>query len=313
MTDHTSDFTACYVAFVDIMGMKSLVKACETKPEVLQNLISALNEAKNLSPFYGEAKDFASGEELSWQLQVHAFSDSICLFIPVQSRLLSWLLASVRRLHDRLLRQKVLVRGAITISGMYWDKSWVKPPNALTQADPPNIAPQIALGPGLIETYLLEDETAVYPRILMSNRLRSHLEVLYESNAARAFPLANGTLLDYFRQDADGLYHLDVLHPGLIRKDAISSAEEVNEEGHRILRYAFDEISFSEYLELVRHVIELGHAEAKDEKLASKYLWLANYYNEKAKAANCQLIRWFENTCPADAIKLTVGPKHVVE
>jgi len=305
MSNETSNFTECYVAFLDIMGMKALVKECKTNTDRYQSIVAALNEAKNSAGFYSGTRDLDTGKQAHWQAQIHAFSDSVCLFIPTESKTLPWLLATVRRLLDRLLRQGVCMRGAITIGGMHWDSSWV--PSFLKNSPPDSSTtkPNIAFGPGLVESYLLEDEVAQYPRILISEKLVEHTKQLQEGDSHKVVPLAQaGQLLDYFRQDVDGLYHFDVLHPGLNRKDVIRQTKSIDKEGRHVIHNDFDETSFDEYLEIVRQFIEQGCAAVKGEKLEAKYMWLANYYNEKAKGVQgSELIHWFENLGPEGAGK----------
>lgn len=311
MSDTASNFTECYVAFLDIMGMKSLVKDCETNTARYQNIVEALNEAKNSAGFYSGTRNLETGEQADWQAQIHAFSDSVCLFIPTQSKTLPWLLATVRKLHDRLVRQEVCMRGAITIGGMHWDSSWVPSflKKTLLGSDSSRTMPNIAFGPGLVEAYLLEDGVAQYPRILISEKLVEHTKQLQEHDSPQVFPLAqSGRLLDYFRRDADGLYHFDVLHSGLNRQEVVKQTE-IDDPGRHGIHNDFNDTTFAEYLEMVRTFIEQGYAAVEGEKLAAKYMWLANYYNEKANDSGGKLIPWFENLIPTGVSKLTIKQK----
>lgn len=299
MAEVRTTLTQCYVAFLDLMGVRNLVKAASSDANLLSNVIAALEETKNTSSFFRENKNAETGEVKRWSLQVQAFSDCVVLFIPVESKMLAWLLASIRRLHDRLIRLSVPIRGGITIGEMHWDDSW----DATGAGGDAKAAP-VAFGQGLVSAYDLENATAVYPRILVSSALYDHVD--QHLKAGSIFPLGKGRLLDFFRQDSDGLYHFDVLHAGLDRKDVIKQTKSLDAEGRHVVHNEFDDTPYSGYLEIVRQFIEKGRAAVSGEKLEAKYMWLGHYYNQKAKEANGKLIHWFENLVPEGAIKMTV-------
>lgn len=298
--------TECYVAFLDLMGVRTLATKAAGDSAVCGSIVSALKETKNTSSFVRETRDIASGSTRKWSLQVQAFSDCVVMFIPTESKMLPWLLASIRRLHDRLLRLNVPVRGGITIGEMYWDTAWDQ--EVASEAE--NSTP-VAFGPGLVAAYDLENDTSVYPRILISTALYDYVDQHHKTGSI--FPLGNGRLLNFFRQDADGLYHFDVLHAEMNRKDVIKQTKSTDGEGRHVMLNEFDETPYPDYLEIVRQFVESGRAavsgeklEAKYEKLEAKYMWLGTYCNEKAKGANGKLIHWFEDLVPEGAIKMTV-------
>jgi len=264
-----------------------------TRDETLwDKVISALKETKNISSFRHEKKDVVTGDEKQWTLQVQAFSDCVVLFIPTETRMLSWLLASIRRLHDRLLRLGVPVRGGITIGGMHWEDEWSAEEPGKTDVD--TTPTPVAFGPGLVAAYDLENATAVYPRMLISSSLYDHIE---EQNL-KAFPLGPAPLLGYCRQDFDGLYHFDVLHPKINRQDVIA-IEDDGEDGTSIRRWIRDKTSFADWMKTVRKFIYDGRDSVDGEKLEAKYLWFGHYFNEKAKDADgVSLIHWYEDLVP---------------
>lgn len=284
------------------MGVRNLVEAASRDPTLLRCVVSALEETKNTSSFFRESKDVETGEVSRWSLQVQAFSDCVVLFIPIESTTLAWLLASIRRLHDRLIRLNIPLRGGVAIGEMHWDESW----DNQRAANEPVPAP-IAFGQGLVSAYDLENATAVYPRILISSELYDHVD--RQLRPGSIFPLGPGKLLDYFRQDFDGLFHFDVLHAALNRKDVVNETTTIDERGRPVTNYEFDETTYPEYLEMVRHFIERGGEIVRPEKLKAKYMWLGNYYNEAAKKAGCKLIPWYESLVPEGAIKMTVRPR----
>lgn len=276
MTESESTFTECYVAFLDLMGVRNLVKKCVTTPELHRNVIAALQETKDIASFFGERRDAETEEVKRWVLQVQAFSDCVVLFIPTESKMLGWMLASIRRLHDRLLELQVPLRGGITIGGMHWDASWslLKP---ITGASAP-----VAFGPGLVAAYDLESSVAVYPRILISDDLVGKLK-----NArvqTRAFPLGKGSLRDYCRQDFDGLYHFDVLHADIDRRDVESIERKVVNGEHQTI-YNRRDIPLVQWYATVSDFVWSGIRALDGEKLQAKFHWLARYYNSAVDRA----------------------------
>ncbi len=312
MPETTTQYTECYVAFLDLLGVRNLVKRAGEDHALYEALVAALAETKNTSTFWGEERNVQTNETKAWRLQVQAFSDCVVLFIPTESNMLPWLLTSVRRLWDRLIRLGVCLRGAVTIGGMHWDTRWniaeQRNPKDNPTADTEAVTP-IALGPGLVESYKLEDDCAVYPRILISNALLDHVEKM--ESRRKLFPLGTlpaTELSDFFRQDFDGLWHLDVLHPAVSRRDVLRQTDETDEQGKRVRRNHFDETTREEWLQQVRAFIDKNLAECKDEKLLAKYQWLARYYNNTPGISN--QFRIFKDVLPPGTIPLTLTTSH---
>jgi hypothetical protein len=280
------------------MGVRSLVKKCGEVPDLYRKIIEALQETKDIGPFFSERRDKETKEVKRWVLQVQAFSDCVVLFIPTQSKMLSWMLASIRRLHDRLLELNVPLRGGITVGGMHWDDNW-----SLENPATPSSAP-IAFGPGLVAAYDLENSVAVYPRILISDDLVGSLKEA--GIQANAFPLGIGSLRDYCRQDFDGLYHFDVLHPDIDRKE-VESIENKVIDGEPLTIYNRRNIPLDQWYAKVRDFIQNGLAEVKGEKLQAKFRWLARYYDSAVdKAKIGRAIPIFEDRIRRRTIPLTI-------
>mgnify|MGYP001004911647 CR=1 FL=1 len=281
--EQVSHYTECYIAFLDLLGVRSLVKRAGQDRRLYEALVAALTETRDTSAFWREVRNLQTNESTGWRLQVQAFSDCVVLFIPTESNMLPWLLASVRRLWDRLIRLGVCLRGAVTIGGMHWDARWraAGKPSENTEGEA-NATTAIAFGPGLVQAYELESQHAVYPRILIAEALFDHVEKLEKKGQPGISPFGKSPasrLSDFFRHDSDGLFHLDVLHPGVNRRDVILQTQESDENGSRILRNHFDETTREEWLHQVRTFIDKELAGCNDETVRSKYEWFARYYD----------------------------------
>lgn len=284
-------FRDCYVAYLDILGFKKLIEESTTNEDSLKSAIKAVNHTKNfmISTHQSHTKrNLKTNDSTNYHLQIHAFSDHILFFVPVETRI-SWFLNSVVMLHDRLLECNKLVRGAITRGLMYYDSGWgeIEPKednqkfyNANREDMP------VAIGPGLIEAYTLEDKDAVYPRILVSDKLRKQLE----SDNEKLFPLVNSakssnsslSILDFIRKDFDGLYHLHLLHPDIQHNYNERQTAEILKDRSQTIRNNNIPFPYKQFMNKLREVIiqQLDtKGNRKQENLRKKFVWLANYFN----------------------------------
>lgn len=150
----------------------------------------------------------------------------------------------------------------------------------------------IVLGPAHNEAYKLESELAVYPRVIMSRKLMEHVRKASNKkpeNAAQrvhtsvnAFPLCESggrRVSEFLRQDFDGLYHFDVLHKDIVRRDTKRIVQKHIEPGKVLTMYIWDDKPLETFYADMQKFIETQLAEVSDPKCRVKYLWLANYFN----------------------------------
>lgn len=126
------------VAFIDVLGFKNLVYSKEIEPieRYYEFLLSQFAEAA--------AKR---------QLEHLLISDSIVIFCENTKQNLNTLIKFVALLQYGLLREKIVVRGAISSGQLFADKE-----------------NSIIVGPGLIKAYSLES-IAKYPRVIVDRTL----------------------------------------------------------------------------------------------------------------------------------------------
>jgi hypothetical protein len=135
-----------YVAFVDILGYRSLLERMfDGEPELFQRALKTLRELKN-------REYFSLGES-----QVTAFSDSIVISVSLEEGL-TVLSADLMFLAVSLLKQGVLCRGGVAVGRTFHDNG-------------------ILLGEGLLKAYDLERSVAQFPRIVLEPQLATHLEL----------------------------------------------------------------------------------------------------------------------------------------
>lgn len=300
----TVEYTQCYVAFIDILGFSALVKRSETDPSVIRVLVRALNEAASVG-----GSEHLRGDK-QWRLQVRSFSDCVVMFIPTESNALPWLLSSIRYLHDRMLELNCCIRGGVTVGSMYWSDKGEAPdvgskhvPGSTSGTELPvgertvwergtSEDADIVLGPAHNEAYKLESELAVYPRVIVSDKLVEHISTASKKkpeNAAQrvhtavdAFPLCEEGgrhVSEFLRQDFDKVYHFDLLHRDIVRRDTKRIVQKHIEEGKVLTFYIWDDKPLQTFYADMRKFIEDQLASAPDDKCRDKYLWLANYFN----------------------------------
>ncbi|MFC1735513.1 hypothetical protein ACFL1X_05310 [Candidatus Hydrogenedentota bacterium] len=283
MQEPDVQYTECYVAFLDILGFKELVERSEENAKVLEDLILALNRTADPANFERIELDGKTGKGAIWRLQVRAFSDSVVLFMPTESEMISWVFWAVLRLCDCMLQLGFCLRGAVTVGEMYLPQAWNKNTASNSRAELP-----IALGPGLIDAYLLESKEAIYPRIVISNKLLDHIKTLeksgesYNRHFTPAHPIcssdrknANVNVTDFIRTDIDGLKHIDIFHERILRQEYVRlDADEKAPE-----RLELWERQRDDWLKEARDFIMTGIEEAECKPIYDKYKWFADYFN----------------------------------
>ena len=291
MTQSQSDnikYTECYVAFIDILGFSGIVEKSVTDSTLLAKLTRAMNFlAEPGSGTKVSRRQNAAGhwEENRWLIQTRAFSDSVAIFMPTETGSISQMLFVVRYLHDRMLELELCMRGAVTSGVMYLNDAWSNPAereeqqNDLTNGMYERGLNQdfpVTLGPGLIDAYKLEDECAIYPRLLISPSLYEYVE----REGVKCPPIgpynpSDRPLTDFFRTDADGLHFLDVLHPDVMRSDTERIVRSTIADGRFSIELQRDGNTQSTLLEHVDKVIEKGMK--LSDNIREKYEWLKSY------------------------------------
>ena len=303
MSSSALEYKECYVAFLDILGFRELVTRSQDEPELLEQLVLVLNEVATTTSPEAVHRDSTSGELKHWTVQVRAFSDSIFLYIPTESLLLPYFLSAVRRLFYLVLEMGFCLRGGVTIGSMYWSDAWCQSPRRqdTSESEKKNGEVEIykrfgrtdlpiALGKGLIEAYTLEKSVAVYPRIVIGDKLFTHMtdfENGENQGNPSSFPLCNSTsdgtypkITEFIRNDFDGVRFLDVLHPRMNHTDIIRKAVAKPSPSETVHSEEINVVTRKQRLKSVRASITRAMASATNSRIRMKYDWFANYFNE---------------------------------
>lgn len=243
----------CFVAFLDILGFRSKILDSRNNDETLKILIESLNTC-GAFPSRGE-KISESRNFRRISVQGRFFSDTILFFLKVNQDDLTQLFIIIRYLQDRLWERKICLRGAVTLGEMYW----------------PSKGKSISLGPALIEAYDLESKVAIYPRILISQKLYEYII----KNHLDATPFAqSGQLIDFIRRDFDGIFFLDLLNNKVTR-----AGDEKLNKSNSVFTIQWTAELESSYTYIVSKIDDLirENINCKNEKISQKYKWLKSY------------------------------------
>lgn len=234
-----------YISFLDILGFSSLIERTEKDEVLLERLVSVLKEQEMYTSLseYMDSSSLNDPEGFFLNMfRMSTFSDSIV--ISTQANLLGLGLISTMTaiICNRLLHQGVFTRGAISKGNIIHTNS-------------------VVLGPGLINTYNLENKAAIYPRILIDECVVSDMDALS----------LQGGSPELRRKDFDGLFHLHILHTSIM--DLTSHT----------LKSEYENLENHEYMALGRREIEEALCLNKSNlTIKAKIVWLANYYNDNA-------------------------------
>lgn len=159
----TYEYTECYIAFLDMLGFKELVKvsSCNDIIEIFKTF-----DKKPISEAYLGNKVLV-GKDTTDALKMKVMSDSICLYIDIMvpQALLCMLMACMQMQMYLLERSKpIFLRGAIIRGKIYAEKD-------------------VTFGPGLTDAYLLEEKNAKYPRIILTKDLLKYIELDTENDS----------------------------------------------------------------------------------------------------------------------------------
>lgn len=220
-------------AYLDALGTKDAVRTMTN--EVLQRqigLLDALNSTLH---------------DPSWESRYQrmlTFSDSIAVAVPIVGPEIGSefgiLCDSISTYQFQLALSGRFLRGGISIGDVYADYAHIT-------------------GPALVEAVLLEEETAVVPRVLLSTEAFAYALYIGDlSYGSKAYQSEwNGT----YMVDADGRAFVNYLDTALMAEQE-------------------DEGLAADYLQQHKDVVvDLLTTYSKPSRIREKYVWVAQYHN----------------------------------
>lgn len=174
-------YTECYIAFLDLLGFKQIVKSYECGE--IAAFFDEINTISTLKITDKCNKPLISDD----MIHMKVMSDSICFYVDVTiTNALAALIATCNYFQVRLLQlsKPILSRGGIVKGKIYANDD-------------------VTFGPGLSDAYLLEEKVAKYPRIILTKSLIDEW-TNYNSSG-------KGIIDYYLFRDDDAFYVLDYL------------------------------------------------------------------------------------------------------
>ena len=247
IADVNNDTNSIYedrvLAFVDILGFRSMIKDSESVYEAQKRIKTAMNiihsyKTLNDSPMGSEQNDDKAGLR-SLGIQITTFSDSAIISYPLSyDGALFYLIIDLIHLQMELLWLGILIRGGIVIGPAYHDSV-------------------NAFGPAMVSAYELESKKAIYPRIIMHpNTVKLGLKMSPSHLNDFDLELFKTTIC----QDADGYFFVEYLQ--------------------QYQEFDFPEITYYEWMFGIRKMIvdNLNNTQFIPDVFA-KYQWLLHYWN----------------------------------
>ena len=173
--EDTKEYEECYIAFLDMLGFKKLIE--EKSCAFIENVISKINHDIPILMANSKTKRKKA------DIRVKVISDSICLYISSQmEENLQLLIFSCLCIQHNLLENNppIFIRGGIVKGNIY------------SKGD-------VFFGPGLTKAFLMEENNAKYPRIIITNDL-----LIPFKNPDSKFFISN--LKDLVFRDFDNFY-----------------------------------------------------------------------------------------------------------
>lgn len=242
--DSFAGYRRCLCTFIDVLGFRELVLTSSKDEQAKAKVHMILSQFQRNCNHKGVPGDRSSKEP---PIIVKAFSDSIVRIVPLngaEGSIQAGGFASevVHEVIDLcgaqfdLLTHGILVRGGLAIGDLYWDANQM-------------------FGPALIRAYELENNFAVYPRIVLDEVVSDLVK-----NEKCGFSSSN-----IICQDFDGVWYVDYLgfYSAMLAPHIV-----------------FQKDRFHKPFEVFRsHIVQnLSDSHAFD-RTRARHMWLAKYFN----------------------------------
>ncbi|WP_342509764.1 hypothetical protein [Sporosarcina sp. FSL K6-2383] len=233
MTIELNKYEDRVIVFIDILGFTEHIKLTKNDPAYFNKMKRVFNY------LYDYQKDNLDGVLAQKEIgkEVTVFSDSIVISYPTKLEgAVFYLLMDVVHLQLDMLAEGVLFRGGFTVGELCHNDS-------------------IVFGPAMIEAYELESKVAVYPRVIVSDKVFNTAI----QNGVNPPDQELEYILNLLNQDFDEQFYVDFL----------SQWQEID-----------DNSKYFDSLSAIKVVIENAIiAYESKPNVQVKYQWLKRYYN----------------------------------
>lgn len=219
------------IVFIDILGFREHINKTVNSNEYFLNLRDTLNFISELETekFEDDAKE------------ITVFSDSIVISYPVEipGSVFS-LILDVIHIQLDMMSKGILLRGGITVG-------------QLCHKD------NIVYGPAMVEAYELESKSAIYPRVIISEKVFLSAALNPDNSIEEDLEWITSLL----ERDRDGQWYVDFLR-------------QQQEASH-------DYDYFKALLKIKKLIVDEIEQNETKPNVQMKYEWLKSYFNEAVK------------------------------
>ncbi len=194
------------VAFVDILGFSEHIHKSQKSDSIRLDIYNILRDFHNLSEKSNAFIRMGTSDDND--KKVTTFSDNIVISYSEDSSFIE-AIYDVGRLQVECLKRGFFIRGGLTIGEIIHTK-------------------EVVFGQALVDAYYLENEIAIYPRIIFTE------ETLLKGIDSRRFRYLNSRLDDkkdikiFTKQDIDSLYYIDFLDSIFLEQDDLDDQRYIN-------------------------------------------------------------------------------------
>ncbi len=182
------EYAECYIAFLDILGFKKFI--ADNSCDEIAKVFARFSNRKPLKAAYLGNKNIIS-ENTANELKMKVMSDSICFYIDVSlpNALLCIIMSCLNFQYDLYKNDTpIFIRGAIVRGYLYANKD-------------------IIYGPGLTQAYLLEENNASYPRIILTGETLQFMNNNNENSDVDYISILKSVVI----RDDDAFYVVDCI------------------------------------------------------------------------------------------------------
>ncbi len=282
----------CCVAFIDILGFKNMVSTDIDSVVLALRYIEMFCKSffkfpsretgKSTYPLkyrpeynydYSYNQEESSEEEMN-KPTVTMFSDSIVISQPFDSFFdISEFVEFISKIQYTLLTEGILIRGGISTGTLYHSDKYL-------------------FGTAIVSAYKLESKKAIYPRIIIDEKLLLEIDRIIENKFEQSYKnyfVFNGEkhywiphddystyeYSRYIQTDFDGIYYINYLQDNL--NTIQGSSKEFLDVSLRLLQDVY-EGECKKIIQLINSGLQCN-----DQKVRKKYEWLKEKYNKTIK------------------------------
>lgn len=206
-----AEYTEYYIAFLDMLGFKKLIN--DSPCDKIAEIFAKFSNKKPLKASYLGNRNIIS-EDTADALKMKVMSDSICFYIDVNvTNALLCMIMSCMEFQYELYQNEIpiFLRGAIVRGNLYVEKDTM-------------------FGPGITQAYLMEENNAKYPRIILTNETLQFLNIRNENSDVNYTSIIKSCV---FRDD-DAFYTVD------FTRLLMSGDQTIREHVKRRIKYMLD-------------------------------------------------------------------------